>query len=493
MNTQSRQRAVSTTLAILTFAFFMVFFTKVHPIALFDTDSWYYAYYHRHPWPIWQFWNPTRVFPEVFMPVVSLFSAHVIYPLVGDYFFSLTIGYATVVSAAVTLLTWMVYRHFQQEGCGAFECAVLSLLFLICHFLILRSGDSKNRYMLLTENTCTHFYYVLPNLLNCTLVLWLIDDPKLTHFFTSRYAARKAVFLVLAYFCMFSNLWGSMIGGIFASVALLMGLIKVKKDNKHWFGDYLKARSATVLLLVLWLLGQWFEFNGRRANQLKNFHFSQTVREAINAAVPVLSSVSAPFLWMALILHAGGIGVTLWKKRRDELAPAQYALIAALLTALYLLLSCAVCAPGYISRPDTFYGLFFFVMLILLTAFRQVMRHLPGTRTIVPLCLIVLALECNTDGITYRNSMYYDLPASVCYQVDNDILQQLQSAVAAGESKTVLYVPKFNAAKNWPILANKSSRKRIPAHLYKMGLLQKNIEVTKIIPTEDKNREFLMD
>jgi hypothetical protein len=116
------------------------------------------------------------------MPVVTEFSAYVIYPLVGDYFFSLTIGYATVVSAAVALLTWMVYRHFQQEGCGAFECAVLSLLFLICHFLILRSGDSQNRYMLLTENTCTHFYYVLPNLLNCTLVLWLIDDPKLNHF-----------------------------------------------------------------------------------------------------------------------------------------------------------------------------------------------------------------------------------------------------------------------------------------------------------------------
>ena len=98
---------------------------RLRRIALFDSDSWYYAYYHRDPWPIWQFWNPTRVFPEVFMPVVTEFSAHVIYPLIGDYFFSLTIGYATVVSAAVALLTWMVYSHFQKEGCNAFECAVL--------------------------------------------------------------------------------------------------------------------------------------------------------------------------------------------------------------------------------------------------------------------------------------------------------------------------------------------------------------------------------
>jgi hypothetical protein len=129
-------------------------------------------------------------------------------------------------------------------------------------------------------------------------------------------------------------------------------------------------------------------------------------------------------------------------------------------------------------------------MLLLLTVFRQVLRHLPGTRIVIPLCLIVLALECNTAHITYRNSMYFDLPANVCYQVDNDILQQLQSAAEAGESETVLYVPKFNTDKNWPISTGKSSRKRIPAHLLKMGILQNRVEVTKIIPTEDKNKEF---
>jgi hypothetical protein len=51
-------------------------------------------------------------------------------------------------------------------------------------------------------------------------------------------------------------------------------------------------------------------------------------------------------------------------------------------------------------------------------------------------------------------------------------------------------VPKFNTDKNWPISTGKSSRKRIPAHLLKMGILQNSVEVTKIIPTEDKNKEF---
>ena len=66
-----------------------------------------------------------------------------------------------------------------------------------------------------------------------------------------------------------------------------------------------------MLVLALWMLGQWFEFNGRRANQLKNLHISQTIRETLASTGPVLITVSAPFLWMALILLVGGIGVTL--------------------------------------------------------------------------------------------------------------------------------------------------------------------------------------
>ena len=490
MNTQTKQRAVSMALTILTFAFFMVFFTKVHPIALFDTDSWYYAYYHRHAWPIWGFWNPTRIFPEVFMPAVSQFCAHVVYPVTGDYFFSLTIGYATVVSATVALLTWMVFRHFQKDGGGPLECAALALLFLICHFLIFRSGESHNQYMLLTENTCTHFYYVLPNLLNCVMVLWLTDDPKLNDYFAPKYLFRKSVFLLLAYFCIFSNLWAGMIGGIYACTALLIALIKAQKKQKRWLSGFLGKHSALLILLALWALAQWFEFNGRRANQIKNLQFSETIQATLAAAKPVLSTISYPFRWMCLILVVAGVGVTLWKKQGREMELALLALVAAPFTAVYLILSCAVCAPLYITRPDTFYGLFFFGMLILLVLFRQIIRHLPRTRIAVPLLLAILAFECNTEDITYSNSMYFNLSAEVCYRVDNDILQQLKDAIDAGEQETILYVPRFDTNKNWPLSTSANAKKRIPLHLYKMGLLPRNITVTKIIPTDDKNREF---
>lgn len=483
-----KHRAVSITLVVLTFTFFMVFFTKLHPIALLDSDSWYYAYHHRHAWPVWKSWNPTRVFPEVFMPLVSMFSAHIIYPITGDYFFSLTIGYSLVVSAAITLLTWMVYRHFYREGNGSIECLALAILFLICHFLILCSDKNNNKYMLLTDNTCTYFYYVLPNLMNCILVIWLMDDKKLLHFFSANDYLRKSGFLLLAYFCVFSNLWASMILGIYAGVILLIAFIKAGKTNKGWLGAFIKEHAIFLLILVLWALAQYFELNGDRANQIKTVQFGDALRSTLSSAQSVLSKISHPFLWTVAILCVGGIGVTIWKKRWSEVTLLPIVLMIVSLVAIYLVLSCAVAAPSYISRPDTFYGLFFYFMLIPLVSFRQIMRHLPHVKFIVPICLVILTCECNTSDITYLNQMYYNLNATTCYQVDNDILEQMRSAVEAGKNKTVLYVPKFNDGDNFPIATY--AKKRIATHLYKLGVLPRKIQVTEIIPTEDKNKEF---
>lgn len=488
MHHPTKQRAVTIILVCCTFAFFMVFFTRIHPMVIFDTDSWYYAYYHRHAWPVWHLWNPIRVFSEVFMPAVSQFSAYVIYPITGDYFFSLTIGYAFVVSAAVTLLTWMVMRHFQREGSGPFEYTALTLLFLICHFLILRSKTTENKYMLLTDIACTYFYYVLPNLLNCTLVMWLMDDEKLLFFFSPKYLTRKSIFLLAAYFCIFSNVWGSIITAVYAGLTVLIAVISTSKKEKGWFGELIKKYAILIILLVLWALSQWFEINGGRANQIKSIHLWESIKSTLMVAKSVLISVSYPFRWMTLIVLAGGIGVTAWRKRWSEMKLALYGMIAALLIAIYLVLSCAMAGSQYIARPDTFYGLFFCIMLVILVSLRQLLRHLPRLKIIVPLCLVVLACECNTASVTYLNSNWLNMPAETCYQVNNDILQQLQNAIAAGKSNTVVYIPQFDFPDNLPLATY--GDKRFPRHLYKMGLLKKAIKVTEVIPTKDKNKEF---
>lgn len=91
------------------FIFFLIWFSAIHPIVVFDTDDWAYSYWHREAYPIWGHWNPARVFPEVFMPIITSIGAWLIYPLSGDYCGALTLSYAVAVSAAITMLFAAIY------------------------------------------------------------------------------------------------------------------------------------------------------------------------------------------------------------------------------------------------------------------------------------------------------------------------------------------------------------------------------------------------
>lgn len=107
---------------ILVFAYFIVFFTKIHPIILSDTDDWLYAFSNREAIPLWRSWNPSRIFAETFMPVISEICTYLIYPFTGDFFGSLTLGYAFVLTITITILISVIYKYlcrkYNAEGGG---------------------------------------------------------------------------------------------------------------------------------------------------------------------------------------------------------------------------------------------------------------------------------------------------------------------------------------------------------------------------------------
>ena len=57
----------------------LLFFLRIHPLIIYDADDWLYASYFRLPIPIWNDWNPSRVFPEIFMPLCSTLAVYLIY------------------------------------------------------------------------------------------------------------------------------------------------------------------------------------------------------------------------------------------------------------------------------------------------------------------------------------------------------------------------------------------------------------------------------
>ena len=181
----------------LVFVFMLIFFIFIHPIVIFDTDDWLYIYRARVPYPTTAEWNPCRVLPGVLMPLCGYFSAFVIYPITHDYIFSQTIGMSLTVSAFIALYIFtFIIAVKRRLNLSAARSVFVGLIFFILHFQIFRSQNTNNDYMFSASNATCYFFYIIPSLLNCTLILWLFsrDDDLLEDFFSERLLFQKAVF-----------------------------------------------------------------------------------------------------------------------------------------------------------------------------------------------------------------------------------------------------------------------------------------------------------
>ena len=119
----------------LIFIYFIIFFTKIHPIMVSDTDDWNYFFNHRKAIPLWKNWNLVRVLPEVLMPLISEISTYVIYPFQGDFFQSLTLGYAFALAASITILVIVVYKYFYNKYNTELHTMIYAaVFFILCHF-----------------------------------------------------------------------------------------------------------------------------------------------------------------------------------------------------------------------------------------------------------------------------------------------------------------------------------------------------------------------
>ena len=88
------------------------------------------------------------------------------------YIQSITVTNGLILSLFITFYVWEFYlllaRRLRLRPASA---ALLSLVFLLLHFLIFRRELSGNSYLFRANDVTCVYYYVIPGLLNCALVL----------------------------------------------------------------------------------------------------------------------------------------------------------------------------------------------------------------------------------------------------------------------------------------------------------------------------------
>jgi len=475
------------------FLLMVIHFTQVAPIVIINMDDWHYLQMERTALPSWAGWNPSRILPELLMPITAALSARLIYPLSGDFIRSVELGISLMVSGFITLYMGAflhLIRKKYNASCG--RSLLLAMFFFLFHFLIFRVDIEGNDYLLRGRyDTCTFFFYLIPALWNASLVMFMSAED----YFRTRKdmpAAIRAIAAAAVYLGVFSNVFQAGILAVYTGLDLVFtfaGNLRAKT------GKPLKGLGSHFSILLLFLISLVFESSGGRATSSGTRELGGLFVNLQQAFSDLAGRLVRSNKWFLLVL-ALTLGFALFRlipagkkanrRKGEAIRPAVRMLTCAGVTLLYLLVMSAASFPFYIARGDVLVCSMFFLFLFMIDQIHAIILT-PRFSSLALIVLIVLAVQTNTPDRTWGVSTYESMPPETSRALMTEIIETCVEADRRGESSVEVKVPLFNYGSNWPIAPYGSDR--MAGVLYRYGLTQKNMDLT-LIPAEEKNHEY---
>ncbi|MBR2774571.1 MAG: hypothetical protein IKD73_06235 [Selenomonadaceae bacterium] len=469
-------------MSTLIFLAMFVFFSQVHPIVLFDGDDWNVISDARVGLPKWHGWNPIKILPETFFPICGYFAAYVVRPIIGDYLTAFTLTAALIVSIFITAYVCLFVKFIKAIfNFDKFTASIFGMMFLLLHFAIfLKHNTQDNLYLFHTTDADCYFNYVLPNLLNATLVLFVARVDLTRKFFDRMTPFAITLFFVL-YLAIFSNVLSSCVLAIYVFVEL-MSRVKPKEFNLRKF---FAANRTLCIFLIFWLISLLFEANGGRAQSMA--HEESYILLVLYTAAALIQSLLLDNRGLALIIFAIVTLPFMWRANKDLWRVTKKFLLCLPLWTVYIILVTARAEATYALRPDVQFGFFFIVFVIFLTALGFWIKKFPRAALVLPILCFALFTWIFSGKRTFCPSTFNHVPESVCIQVSQHIMNQIIAADRAGFKEVTITVPKGDDVDNYPhplYMGNNISR-TLHAH----GMISRRLEV-KVQPDATLNERF---
>ena len=443
------------------FVFFVIFFFEVHPIAPYDTDDWLFMGIERPSYPSLYCWNPSKVLPERLEPFVSTIGGYLIVPLFGDYIRGIILTNAIVVSLFIIVYLLLLHKYLETKfSLGRLTNLAIVLVFTVLHFLILRTVEENNDYLWYTHDAACYYHYVIPSLLNASLVLWLMQRD----FRIEKCGRVIALLIALFYLALCSNLYSSVILIAYLGSILVLDLIlpkpqihKTTESNKGWFKIYINRNIRYLVIIFFWGVIQWFEANGTRANGFGYLH--EPMVYCLKVTIYNFITLSYNHWFLLISLFAG-------------------------LSIAYLILLSSRVDPTYIQRSDVIFAYAFFFLLLVAHALAYLCKLHRFAVFAMPLLFVVLLFLTNTRGKTFKDVIEeYKPELETCLAIDYDIVQQILDADAARLDSVSIDVPTYSKhSYNWPVMVTDYASQYYGHALYLHNQTKREIK-TRFIPT----------
>lgn len=437
---QKRDRILNILTQAGIIVFLLCFFIKLCPLVVFDCDDWMYLYNYRLPIPLWKGWEPTRVMPETLMPIAGWLAARVIYPICGDYVYSVTIISAIIITVMITVMCMCLQKLLVVRYHLTIKSAITcEILFLILFFLIFRNRGTS-QCMFTAADLCCIYFYTMSGILNAIVVLVLMCYNDITEMFLSWNKVQKVLFLLLLYFALFSNLFHSAITAIYTGVYLLFDLRKLYNHKKS-FKQYVRGNFFCLLILVGWSIVLIFEASGGRADVV-GVDMSLDIALAVRQLVAIICALSKPFVLLGLLLILAIIYYiyTGHLCKKTEIVQTFVTIICnGILLTIFLLLLNAKC--GYMSRIDASWGIWFYAITIIVVATAYIVRDVPQISKLMPGIIILSALAAVYPDGKFSMSTREHTDYQTCVKLDQYVINNIVDADKKGLSEIVIRIP----------------------------------------------------
>lgn len=517
-------RIVDPAALIAVFAAFSCFSFFAHPQIILDYDDWSYVAYFRLPIPWPTFWNPSRVLPEVMMPLCGYLGA-VIYKLLPalGYIRAESLCFALVLAAFETAYVSSFYRLLRKRFSADRTAAVIgTVFFILSHFLVFRSRPENNLYLFKTANLTCVFFYLIPALANASLAMRFMTERKSFEYFFGSGSQRegtraarkrtdrahrmtlwkKTAVLAAVYFCIFSNLFGNIILAVWAGMELLCGLRLLRGNKAGSLGEYLRKYGLCLGIVAMFLVSVLLEMFGGRAalSYGDQIPFAVGLRDALSGCVsaaenlsPAMIASAAASLIMAVsaAAAAGPYGGKQRGKSSGNRSFFPLCIASAVLIGIYIILLSSKVSAGYVKRPEILIAFFFPLFLSLSASLALAVTRF--RREVIPAALLclVMAVLVNPPGRTFAGSYSIDCDVTpqTCLRISQDLVDQVIEAERRGEDSVtadVMFTGDYGSD-NWPhvtYLGDTLSRT-----LCRHGVIEKEISVS-VHPTDAVNEKY---
>lgn len=498
--------------ATILFVILYFFYTTIHPLYIYDTDDWTYISQTRHALPQITQWNPTKILPETLMPLTAELGVRFIMPFSGDYIASMAYAFAVVISFSIVVyilcfgkIFKTIYKLDEKTG------LLLMTILLLFHFLPFNIAAANNKYLLGGESVTILYNYLLPGLINSSLVMYLMVHEKID-WRSKKAFFKNGFFILVIYLCINSNMFHSVILISFIGTNLLVSLRSMRSmlgggnTVKYALTEYIKQNMFNLAVLGCWLVSIWMESQGGRAKQsssggILNLPLKETVRQFMSS----IGSMQKLFIVMCALIELTALGIyiiSLLKSKKETDESEIYSgidktfigwlgkeLLCLIITVVYLLLLCAKVSPAYITQSLVMFSWMFWIMLIVFSALAYILSKLPAAVMVLPLLLFVLIFETAINGRSSYCHNYWPVSFSpqTVKELDENIVGQVKEAEMVGMDSVEVLIP-VHDSDSFP-MALSYGGERIAKSLYRHGIVGRYISIT-LVPDSSINDAF---